>query len=136
MTRLPGQLARYGLASGVALAVDWGLMIGLTEVLGAPYLLSAAAGFSVGVLVAYVLSLLFVFDDRRWADARIEFALFTAVGVAGLVLNHSLLYVLVERLGAHYALAKAPAAVGCFLFNFLVRRSLLFSGQHSRPQPA
>jgi putative flippase GtrA len=132
MRALLEQLVRYGLVSAVALAVDWGLMVALTEKLHVHYLASAAAGFAAGAAVAYTLSVLFVFRERRVADARAEFALFLLIGVVGLAANQALLHVAVEWAGLHYALAKAPVALAVFLLNFGLRKSLLFTAAAPR----
>jgi putative flippase GtrA len=134
MRAMLGQLVRYGLVSAVALAVDWGLLVALTEKLHLHYLVSAGAGFSAGVAVAYTLSILFVFEQRRVSDPRAEFALFLLIGLVGLAANQALLHVAVEWAGLHYALAKAPVAVVVFLMNFGLRRTLLFSAPQQRLQ--
>jgi putative flippase GtrA len=128
------QLVRYGLVSAVALAVDWGLMVALTEKLHLHYLVSAAAGFGAGVAVAYTLSVLFVFRERRVSDPRTEFALFLLIGLVGLAANQALLHAAVEWAGLHYAVAKAPVAVAVFLLNFGLRKTLLFSVAQPRLQ--
>ncbi|HJV41926.1 GtrA family protein [Caulobacter sp.] len=119
------ELALYGLASVVALAVDWGLLVVLTRV-GVNYLAASAAGFVFGVAVAYGLSIAFVFRDRPVADRRREFLGFLAVGLAGLLLTQGLMALWVEVLDLTPGLAKAPTAALVFLFNFSVRRALLF----------
>ena len=126
--RLPASLREfvlYGLASAVALGVDWGLLVALTRV-GVNYLAAAAVGFVFGVTVAYALSIAFVFRDRPVADRRREFAGFLAVGLAGLLLTQGLMALWVEALRLTPAVAKAPTAAIVFLFNFSVRRALLF----------
>jgi len=126
--RLPGglrELVLYGLASVAALAVDWGLLLALTGV-GVNYLLASAAGFVFGVAVAYALSIAFVFRARPVTDRRREFLGFLAVGLAGLLLTQGLMALWVEVLGLAPGVAKAPTAALVFLFNFSVRRALLF----------
>lgn len=119
------ELLLYGLASATALAVDWGLLVTLTDV-GVNYLVASAAGFVFGVAVAYALSIAFVFRARPVTDRRREFLGFLAVGLAGLVLTQGLMALWVEVLGLTPGLAKAPTAAIVFLFNFSVRRALLF----------
>lgn len=128
VARLPRGLvefALYGLASGLALALDWGLLAGLTA-LGVDYRLAGAASFLSGMAITYWLSVSLVFRNRMVADRRRELAVFGGVGLAGLVLTQLLLALFVGRLGLSPVLAKAPTAVVVFLFNFLVRRALLF----------
>jgi len=132
--RLPRPLREfllYGLASALALALDWGLLLALTAG-GMNYLAAAAIGFCAGIGVTYTLSISVVFSHRRLSDRRRELAGFLAVGVAGLLLTQVLLAAWVEGLGLAPGLAKAPTAILVFAFNFLVRRALLFSA----PRPA
>ena len=128
LSPLVEQMLKYGLASAAALAVDYGLVVALTELAGVHYLVSSAAGFCCGAVVAYGLSVRFVFQERRVANRGLEFALFVAIGVLALGLNQLLLMGLVEGAGLNYALAKLPVVGVVFLFNFLVRKLVLFSG--------
>lgn len=123
------ELVKYGLGSAVALAVDYGLLIYLTERAGLHYTMSAALGFSAGVAVAYILSINFVFEKRRLAGTHLEFAIFLAIGLFGLCLNQILLWSFVNFSGLTYALAKIPTAGLVFSFNFAARRALLFSDE-------
>jgi putative flippase GtrA len=126
--QLLSDLWRYGLCSALALAVDWGLMLALIRV-GINYLTAATASFLIGMAVAYVGSVLFVYRGRRSYPAVAEALGFVLVGVAGLVVNALLLFAFVKFAGLSAGLAKAPTAVGVFLFNFAARRALLFTGR-------
>jgi len=119
------ELILYGLVSAVALAVDWGLLVLLTW-LGVDYLIAAGLGFCVGIGVAYALSIQWVFAHRPIADRWREFTGFLGVGLAGLLLTQGLMIVCVEAFGMAPASAKGPTACLVFLFNFTVRRALLF----------
>ena len=118
---------KYFLASVAALAVDFGLMVALTEFAHLHYLVSAAIGFSAGLVVNYLLSVTMVFSQRRLADRRLEFAGFLLIGLAGLALNEGLLKLFVDTAGLGYAFAKLPATGVGFVFNFGVRRLVLFT---------
>lgn len=119
------ELGLYGLASAAALAVDWGLLLALHGA-GLNYLVATAIGFSAGIAVTYGLSIAVVFRHRPIADRRREFAGFLGVGLAGLVLTQLLMAFWVERLAMAPGLAKIPTAGLVFVFNFTVRRALLF----------
>jgi putative flippase GtrA len=125
--KLAGESLRYFVASAAALAVDYAILVGATELLGVHYLVSAALGFSAGLLVNYLLSILWVFKERRLKNRWIEAAGFAAIGVMGLGLNEGLMALFVEGVGLPYALAKIPATGVGFLFNYGVRRVLLFT---------
>ncbi len=122
-----GDLWRYGLCSAVALGLDWGLLTGLVRA-GMNYLPAATASFLVGMVAAYVGSVVFVYRGRRPCPVLAEAIGFFLIGFAGLFVNILLLFGFVKYLGLGVGLAKAPTAVGVFLFNFLMRRTLLFVG--------
>src|SRR5436190_23488280 len=82
---------KYFLVSVVALAVDYGALVALTELGHTHYLVSAGVGFSGGLIVNYLLSVRFVFSERRWADRRRQVIGFLAIGRAGLVLYRALM---------------------------------------------
>ncbi len=119
-------LVGYGLCSAAALALDCGLLFGLTA-LGMNYLPAAAIAFSSGMALAYLLSIRFVYADRRGPNHGWEAFAFCLIGIAGLGLNQLLLFGLID--GAHLSLglAKAATALCVFLFNFAARRSMLFT---------
>ncbi len=123
-------LIGYGLCSAAALILDCGLLFGLTYV-GVNYLPAAAIGFFSGMVLAYILSVRFVYAGRRGTNKKWEAIGFFAIGLAGLLLNQILLYGLVDGLQLSLAFAKALTAIGVFLFNFAARRSMLFSSEAS-----
>ena len=120
------EFARYFVASGGALAVDVGLYQ-LSLRLGLPYPVAALVGFCAGAVVAYLASVKWVFKARAVRHAGIEFALFVAVGAAGLLLTEALLWIEIGQLGMPALLSKIGAAGVVFVFNFVVRKVALFS---------
>lgn len=119
------ELMLYGLASALALGLDWGVLLFLTS-LGVNYLVASGVGFTSGIAVTYLLSISVVFRHRPVADRRREFIGFIGVGLAGLILTQGLMALWVEVLRLTPGLAKIPTAGIVFLFNFTVRRALLF----------
>jgi putative flippase GtrA len=121
------ELVRYAGASAAAFAVDFGLYVGLTELAGWHYLVSAAAGFCAGAVTVYGISIAWVFSERRLADSPWEFPVFWTVGLAGLALTELILYAATGVMGMDYRLSKLLAAAFVFFFNFGLRKRLLFS---------
>ena len=121
----------YGAASALALAVDWSTLSVLVRVFDVNYLVAGAAGFSAGLVVAFVLSVAFVFKGRARYSARVEFAGFLVTGLIGLALNQALLAFFTGRLGVPADIAKAPTVGFVFAFNFLSRRLFLFAPSRS-----
>ena len=119
------ELARYLVASALALGVDTGLYaLGLRLHFGYP--LAAILGFLGGLAVAYLISVRWAFRTRRLGNARIEFVVFAAIGVLGLLLTESLLWLQIDVLAFGPLPAKLAASCGVFLFNFGARKFILF----------
>lgn len=125
--KLFGEGLRYFVASAAALVVDYAVLVGATEIFKIHYLVSAALSFTGGLLVNYLLSVTWVFKERRLENRWVEAAGFAAVGVLGLALNEGLMALFVEGFGLVYAVAKIPATGIGFVFNYGLRRILLFT---------
>lgn len=119
---LSADLVKYGVASALSLALDFSV---LTMCLN--HLAAAAAGFLSGLALIYALSVRVVFRDRSRVSTGAEVAGFLLSGLAGLVLTEALMHLFVDRLGIAPPLSKIPTSALVFLFNFTVRRTLLFS---------
>jgi putative flippase GtrA len=127
MMQIAREMVSYAAASAVAFACDVGTLAFLVQVLQWHYLVAASVAFTVGAVVAYLLSVRYVFRFRRIADRRVEFAGFAGIGAAGLAVNAGTMYAGVEWLGMHYLAAKALAGGFTFTMNYVVRRLTLFT---------
>lgn len=125
--RVADEGIRYFAASALALAIDFGIYVGLIRLADVHYLIAGPVGFSLGLATIYVLSTRWVFRERRLADRRTEFALFALVGLAGMALNQLVLFAAVQWLGASFEVAKIISAGMVFSFNFATRKLLLFT---------
>jgi putative flippase GtrA len=67
-----------------------------------------------------------VFRQRRLSDRRAEYFVFVAIGIGGLAVNESVLWLFTSVAGLHYTVSKAVAAAASFIFNFIVRKLTLF----------
>lgn len=126
------QFIRYVGVGGFSFVVDFTCLYLLTETIGWHYLASATLAFCAGLVTNYLLCLLWVFDFRRMRNRLHEFVVFGIIGLAGLLLNNLLLFLLTEEVGLHYLLSKLFAAAFVLLFNFSLRRWMLFSPAASR----
>ena len=119
------ELVKYFLASAIALGADAGLLALATRA-GLAYPVAAAVGFLAGLGVAYWLSIRWVFEARSMNNGVAEFAAFASIGIAGLGLTELVLWATIEHMAWSLPPAKIAAAGGVFLFNFGVRKALLF----------
>ena len=130
--RVIAQLLKSVLVSFVAFAIDFAVLVALTEAAGLHYLISACVSFLVGTTVSYVLSVIWVFPVRRFSSKSIEYVLYIAVGAVGLGLNEALLWVFTEPLEIFYMVSKLFAAALIFFWNFGARKLMLFSAREER----
>lgn len=121
------QLLRYLFVGGAAFVVDFLTLFCLTNFLHLHYLLSAAAGFVLGLAANYFLSVRWVFSQRNIENRTAEFVLFAWIGVIGLGMNEAIMWVCVEFIAIHYLLAKVIATIMVFLWNFMARKYVLFN---------
>lgn len=124
------ELLLYFAASAAALALDTAAFT-VSLRLGLQLPIAACLGFTLGLLLIYVLSTRHVFAEHRMADRRGEFALFALIGVAGLLLTEVLLWLLVRQLGVTPVAAKLTSACAVFVFNFALRKTLLFTARRA-----
>lgn len=121
------QLFRYFFVGGTAFIVDFGLLAALTEFGGMPYQLSACVGFIGGLIVNYLLSIIWVFGSDAHTRGRrmAEFLAFALIGVIGLGLNALIMWIFTEVVMLHYLISKIISTIVVFAWNFLARRSLI-----------
>lgn len=133
--KLIRQFLQYVLVGGLAFGVDFIALYLLTEAVGLHYLLSASLAFLLGLLTNYLLCIAWIFDFRAIASRSREFAIFGLVGLAGLALNNAIMWCLTDLLGVHYLASKLVAAALILLFNFSLRRSILFTDRRPSQWP-
>jgi putative flippase GtrA len=125
---LQHDLSRYFVASLAALALDVAMLSLCLRVLNLGLAWSASVGFAAGAIVAYVLSIRWVFRNRAFGDVpALEFLTFVGIGVAGLGVTQLVLWLGVTQMHLLPELVKLSAAGITFAFNYLVRRSMLFA---------
>ena len=125
--RVTAQLLKSVLVSLVAFAIDFAVLVLLTEAAGLHYLISAGISFLAGTTVSYVLSVMWVFPVQRFSSKAVEYIIYIAVGAIGLGLNEALLWVFTEPLGIFYMASKVIAAALIFFWNFGARKLVLFT---------
>lgn len=129
---LCGQLVRYGLAGGIAAAVNIGVYAISWRLLHATwprfdYQVANVAGFVCGNLISYELSTRFVFNYHRLHKRTHEFGAYFIIGVAGLAWSALILWLLVGLLHLQKDLAKVITVGIVFGWHFAARKALLFS---------
>ena len=131
---LPGPLAllnrfsitRYLVASIVALAFDFALMMALIAMSFVPAFASAV-GYSAGIVVHWLISSSFVFPGktRKGAALQMQRAGFLASALLGLIITVGIVSVMTGA-GFMPELAKAVAIIVSFFTVYLIRKYGVF----------
>lgn len=101
MKKLVGQILKFGLVGGFCTVIDFAVFSLMNYAVGLHYLAATFLGFTVSLIVNYILSMRFVFVRRESLDRRAEFAAFAVLSVIGLALNELLIYLCVDGLYRH-----------------------------------
>ena len=129
---LAGQFLRYMVTGGFAFVADFGLFALCLYAFGWHYLLANLVGLVAGLVLNYLMSILWVFTAcKRILKTKkgIEFVLFALVGVAGVGINQVLMFLMVDGLGINEMVSKMIAAVLVLMWNFGARKLMLFRGK-------
>lgn len=129
--QLVGQFIRYLFTGGFAFLVDFGLFALFLYVFEWHYLLANLAGLLGGLAVNYYISIIWVFAkcNHNVKNKLAEIAIFSLVGFAGVGLNQLAMYIFVDYLQIMEMLSKMVAAVVVLIWNFALRKVLLFRGK-------
>lgn len=128
-TNLMEQIIRFAVVGGGAFAIDYGIMIFLTEVFGVNYLISSGISFTVSVIFNYVLSVKWVFNVTDERSKTQDFAVFIILSVIGLGINQVIMWLAVDILGIFYMLSKIGATGVVMVYNFVTRKIFLENGK-------
>ena len=147
MQKLIQQMVKFGLVGAICFVIDYliGLIVlnVLMAVLSADYFEVASVagsivGFTVSVVVNYILSFKFVFERKDDLDRRAEFVIFVLLSVIGLLINSLIIWIAVGPIygsssflqkNAGYNLvytgAKVIATAVVMVYNFVTRKIFL-----------
>ncbi|PAS94851.1 MAG: hypothetical protein CGU28_13440 [Candidatus Dactylopiibacterium carminicum] len=125
----PGRLAleflRYLMVGGLAFLVDYGVLWLVHSALGWHYQLATLLGFCAGLFTNYLLCVAWVWRGTKATTLR-DFAIFTTIGIGGLLLTVLLMWLSVSVAKLAPELAKPFIAGIVLLWNFGLRRLFVF----------
>lgn len=123
------QLVRYAVSGGVATVVDFAVLWLLCDFAGWHYLLGAACGYAVGLAITYLMSVLWIFDQRRLSNRVAEFLAFALIAGVGIGLTQLFMWLFTDIFGVYYLYSKLITTVVVSLVNFVLKKTLLFSAK-------
>ena len=89
------------------------------------YLFSSGISFSVSVIINYWLSMHFVFQGKKYRHKTTELMFFIILSLSGLFLTELLMWLLVEKTGLLYRLAKIVVTLLVMIYNFVTKKIFL-----------
>ena len=120
------QLFRYIFVGGTAFAVDFFFLYFFSDICGIYYLISAVLSFIISVLVNYIMSTKWVFNQDNIENKVLEFNLFILISTIGLGFTEILLYLFTDIFGIYYLISKIIAAIIVLFWNFIARRVMFY----------
>lgn len=130
-------MIKFGLVGALCFMIDYGLYSVLC-LSGMYYLLAALIGFTVSVVVNYLLSMKFVFTRKDNMNRKAEFTIFLVLSIIGLGLNEVIIYACYDGLYLHVVevremmsadaaklIGKLVATAIVMIFNFITRKIFL-----------
>ena len=121
------QIFRYLFSGGVAFIVDFSLLYVLTDVCDVYYLLSTIISFIIGLIITYLFSISWVFNQRKLNNRLFEILIFSIIGGIGLLLTTFFIWLFTDILHVHYLISKIVTTIIVFVWNFIAKKYILFT---------
>lgn len=129
------EFIRYALVGGISFLADFGTLTLFEELIFGQttdwkIFISTAVGFIVGLVVNYILSLIFVFraqDNKNSGRSVGDYLIFALVSIIGLGITEGFMHLGVNVIGVHYMIIKIVAAGIVLVWNYLGRKILIFN---------
>lgn len=147
MKKLMAQIMKFGMVGVICFLIDYLIGIAVMNIVlklgGDQYFETAsmagsALGFTVSVIINYILSFKFVFERKEDLNRKAEFVVFIVLSVIGLGLNQLIIWICVGPLYGNIALlrrlldynlaytgAKVIATAIVMVYNFISRKMFL-----------
>ena len=87
MKKLFAQIIKFGAVGFLCFFIDYAIMVGLTELVGIPSLISSGVSYTISTIVNYILSVTVVFDADKEANKVVQFIVFVVLSLIGLGIN-------------------------------------------------
>ena len=119
------QFLKFAVVGIISFAVDWLLLVFLTDACRVDYLVSTSISFLVSVALNYALSVRYVFPHRDDMSRKREFTIFAILSAIGLGLTDVFMFVGVTMLNVAYQAMKVIATFCVTWYNYFSRRKVL-----------
>ena len=126
------QFFRYCFVGGLATVAEGGALwliqhFVFREADGFWVFMSQAIAFVIGLTVNFILSKIFVFQEKsEKTNAAGEFLTYAVIGVVGLGIKELLLWLFNIQIGWHYMLVWVVSTIIVLVWNYAARRVILY----------
>jgi putative flippase GtrA len=124
-TELIWKFFKFGVVGFTGLLVDFGITWLLKERWKLNAYLASSTGFTCAVINNFLLNRIWTFENHD-PEVAVQFGKFAVVSAVGLVLNNSIIYLLKERFGFNFYVAKLVATAVVLLWNFWANMQFTF----------
>ena len=97
-----------------------------SDICGIYYLISAILSFVISVVVNYLMSIKWVFNQDNIDNKIMEFNMFLLISTIGLIFTEILLYFFTDICGIYYLISKIISAIIVLFWNFIARLVMLY----------
>ncbi len=138
MKKLLAQIFKFAIVGGISFVVDFLVYTIMCNVLGIHYIIAGVSGFTVSVIVNYILSMRFVFVSKEDMRKDKEFVIFVVLSLIGMLLNSVILYICIDLIYMNWLwlnqlitikwmniVAKVVATGIVMVYNFVTRKIFL-----------
>ena len=119
------KIVNFGLVGVVATAIEYVLLIILKEIFKIDVLIASGIAVTISLLFNYILSIKYVFIDKKEMSKTKEMAGFFITALIGLGINQLMMYVLVDMVNIYYLFAKVVSTGTVMIWNFVSRHVFL-----------
>ncbi len=119
------KIVNFGLVGVIATAIEYILLIVLKEIFKIDVLIASGIAFTISLLFNYILSIKYVFVDKKEMSKAKEMTGFFITGLIGLGINQLMMYVLVDLVSIYYLFAKVISTGIVMVWNFVSRHLFL-----------
>ena len=148
MKKLIAQIAKFGVVGIIAFLIDFVITLLMSKLFRAAFgmdatkaaLVGAAFGFTISLIVNYILSMKFVFERRDDMDKKKEFVIFLILSLIGMGINELIIKLCMDGIYANWiwlrtvlhenddlgtAGSKIIATAIVMVYNFISRKIFL-----------
>ena len=126
--RLAAQIGKFGIVGVIAFAIDYGVLMLLSQAFGMNPVVAAGISFVVSTVFNYLASMRYVFTHRGDISRTREFVTFVILSVIGLGINEVIMWIGTTALGngaMAVTVTKVIATAIVMVWNFCSRKKWL-----------